>query len=671
MLIYIMSCIAPLVLNAQQPEEMQGLNIDSVIITGNKQTIAIHNNTDGTISWEMNTMQNMPQILGNANPLHYLQMLPGIQTNSEYRGGINVQGGENSHNIISINGTPLYNVNHLLGFFSTFNSSHYSTMTLAESPQTALHPCRIGANLEMESMDSVPAQIGGDLQIGLIASQGTMRIPFNKSSALTISARTSYINMFYGEWLKADKSKLKYEFYDLNATYINHFDRNNLISIDTYHGIDEATISENRYLSDMKDKWGNAMVSLKWLHHNTDKNLDISTSIYATTYKNRLNLNILQEQYMLNARVTDLGFRHNSSVKQWDYIVETIWHNIKPQTPEGTNYHNTTYANTPAINAMETSVGGDYLCRTSDKSTLTIGLRNNIYKTKHRCYFSADPTARIDFWTNDIHTSFSYSIRHQYMFQTGFSDIGLPTESWFGAGTHTHPQYAHCFNTSTEAPLFDNRYILKLSIYYKRLYNQLEYGGTALDLVNTDFDMMNQMLHGNGNNYGINIMLSKTSGKLTGWFSYAYGRAKRSYSSRTGKRQTYPANHERPHEINIMATYTHSNHWNFGTTLVACSGTPFTAPRSIFVMNGNIISDFASHNSNRLKPYYRLDASANYQWKGRNGLGHKINLSIYNLSCHDNELFHYMRTESNGNIYYRAVGFVSPILPSISYLIQI
>ena len=64
----------------------------------------------------MKFMENMPQILGNADPMHYAQMLPGVQTNNEYQGGIHVQGCDNEHNQITIGGVPVYNAVHLLGF---------------------------------------------------------------------------------------------------------------------------------------------------------------------------------------------------------------------------------------------------------------------------------------------------------------------------------------------------------------------------------------------------------------------------------------------------------------------------------------------------------------------------------------------------------------------------
>ena len=98
-------------------EKKQSIMLDSVLVHGKQHNASLKTESDKGILWNMRMMNDMPKILGNADPMHYAQMLPGVQTNNEYNGGIHVQGSENEHNELSIAGVPLYNVNHLLGFF--------------------------------------------------------------------------------------------------------------------------------------------------------------------------------------------------------------------------------------------------------------------------------------------------------------------------------------------------------------------------------------------------------------------------------------------------------------------------------------------------------------------------------------------------------------------------
>ena len=63
----------------------------------------------------------------------YLKKNVSPEKYAEYDAGLHIQGCDNSHNLISIEGVPVYNASHLLGFFSTFNPSHFSRMSITKS----------------------------------------------------------------------------------------------------------------------------------------------------------------------------------------------------------------------------------------------------------------------------------------------------------------------------------------------------------------------------------------------------------------------------------------------------------------------------------------------------------------------------------------------------------
>ena len=84
-------------------------------------------------------------------------------------------------------------------------------------------------------------------------------------------------------------------------------------------------------------------------------------------------------------------------------------------------------------------------------------------------------------------------------------------------------------------------------------------------------------------------------------------------------------------------------------------------------INGNIVSQYGPYNGNRIKPYFRLDASANYKWKSRRGMEKGINISLYNVTCRSNDLFYRVKFKQNKTFAYRPLSFFIPILPSVSY----
>ena len=675
--ILILFCFFTQAAHAQSPGKEQNIRLDSVTVSAVRRSLRVRQREDAVLV-DMKFMENMPQILGNADPMHYAQMLPGVQTNNEYQGGIHVQGCDNEHNQITIGGVPVYNAVHLLGFFSTFNATHFPSMSLSESAQQAGFSNRLGGELAMQLPEDVPDRVHAEASAGLISSQGTLRLPIDTHSALTLSLRASYINLLYSRWLRADETQVRYSFYDLNATYVNHLNPHHTILVDAYSGNDHAKLEEEDEMRMvMNERWGNHLGAFHW-RYTSGAGLKMQNTLYVTNYHNRLWLDMLQDSYGLSSRITDVGWRNLTSWQGLSGGAEVVRHDIRPQTIKNSTI-DAQHQASGRTHSLEMSLHAGYRLPLLRNVSAQLGVRGNLYHADGHTFSSLNPSVKLAYEADDTRLSVSYAMRHQYLFQAGFSDIGLPTEFWFSASHECLPQWAHGFNAKVEQYLWNRRWQVGLSLYYKRLYHQVEYGGTALDVAASDYRMEDQLLHGDGRNYGVGVQLSKCTGRLTGWVSYAYGRARRTYPMDAignsydpkGERRTYPANHDRPHEVNLVATYTMPRHWSFGTTFVGCTGTPFTAPKAVYVMNNNLMSLYSEHNSNRLKSYWRMDVSANYRWKGRRGLEHGLNLSVYNVLCRKNDLFHCMRTQRDGQTYYRAVRFFAPLLPSVSYFIKL
>lgn len=649
---------------AQDSVNIRSILLDSLVVKGNRYSSPIKETGDGAILWDMGKMDDLPKILGNADPVHYTQMLPGIGTNAEYQSGIHVQGCDNSHNYVSLNGVPIYNVNHLLGFFSIFNASHFSTLNIRKSLYRASTANRLGGGLEMQASEEIPVKTNGEVVVGLISSQGTVRLPLTNQTALTVSLRGAYLNMLYGSWLKADETQTRYSFSDCNVTLCHHADERNTISVDFYMGGDDGGFSESGYLSDTKLKWGNLMGAVHWLHKGNG--FDIRQSVYTTYYHNKFHLSMQELSYRLPSSIMDVGYKGNVSLGRWNMGVETFWHNIQPQYLDTDNTFNISNGDTERQKSMESSAFLEYTLPLRSGLSMTMGARASLYNVDGSAFGSVDPSLSILYDDKTFMLSASCYLRHQYLFQTGFSSSGLPTEFWVSSGSIHRPQYAYGGAVAASSYLLRRRYRLSAEVFYKRLYHQVEYQGNILDLVNTEYNLDNCLIHGNGSNCGFSVMLNKCSGNLKGWIAYSYTYARRRFAELADNRK-YPASHERPHEINSLVTYRLPGHWSFGGTVVFASGTPFTAPLSMELVNGNIVSQYGPFNGNRLKPYFRLDASVNYKWKSRRGNENGINLSLYNVTCRRNDLFYRIKMKVNKSFAYRPLSFVLPILPSISY----
>ena len=164
-----------------QSDSLSVQSIEEVVVEEVRQPI-VRYSALGKTYWSIKAMQSMPM----GDPLRNIQLLPGVQTASENTGGTFVQGCDNSHNFTSINGAPVYYPMHLLGYFSTFNSSHFRHLSFSKSVHlTAAN--RLGAEVSMETADTIPESFGMDMDLGLLTVQGAMRIPLGKKLGVSVA----------------------------------------------------------------------------------------------------------------------------------------------------------------------------------------------------------------------------------------------------------------------------------------------------------------------------------------------------------------------------------------------------------------------------------------------------------------------------------------------------
>ena len=638
--------------------------LDSISIVEDKYSSYIAPVNDGkTIVWNMQMMHRLPKILGNADPVHYLQMFPGVQTNSEYDAGMHIQGCENMHNTLAIGGVPVYNAAHLLGLFSVFNSSHYPEMSFTKYIYECMTSGRLGGELNMELPSVVPDSLTGEFAVGVMSSQGTLRIPVNKKTALFVSLRASYLNLLYGSLLKLDGSQLKYSFSDFNATYLYNPSERNKIWLDIYGGYDDAFIIESA-ASEFSAQWGNFLIAAH--HEYLSDDFKLKHYVYTTNYKNCFSILRQELDFRMPSAISDFGYAGTLTGENWRCGLSAVLHRIKPQSPLLKTESKYKEHEAVTRNSQEYLLHGKYTYTLFENFNFEGGANTNFYVSpSSELYASLNPAVTMGYKTSSFgHLNLSWDIRHQYILQTGISNIGLPIEFRILSDKNLLPQYSHNYTLSYSKGLFGGDYFLSCEMYYKQLYNQIEYDGNIFDFYSGNFNLENALNIGDGENYGLNIMLNKCVGTLTGWLSMAVGRAMR-HSSLYGT-DSYPANHERLYEFNAVGTYKFNDKLDVGATFVAASGTPFTAPKSFYILNGNLVSEYEKHNANRVPPYSRLDLSMNYTFYKKAGMERGINFSLYNTLMNKNKIYYRLKFYE-GQYAYRGMGFIMRILPSVSY----
>ena len=646
--------------------------LDTVNISAFKNTSPIKGLNTGQIVLDMSYLENLPKFLGNTDPISVARMLPGVRTSDEYDGRLNIDGGSNEHNMLSLDGVPLYNVNHLLGFFSTFISSHYKSMSLSRTPFSAQSHNRLGGELVFcSNEDSVTDKLKGEISVGLISTQGTVIVPTGKRSNLTLSVRDSYINMLYSNWLKTDGLSAEYSFFDSNATWTCILNDKNSLTADAYWGMDNVLFNNDKFFAEIGFKWGNNAEALHWTHKDIVHDLIIKQTLYRTEYSSRFDIKHEEDISMsMPTGITDYGYNLKMNLKQLALGADFIFHSAQLQSPVIAGTYNSSDMGSERQSNLECSAFVDYNRSLSDNFTLNCGFRGNCFFVDKYRYRSIDPSITISYhnFRRDWDLSLNLTQRHQFLFQTGVTDYGLPLEFWFTADDEHNPQFMRGVTFSGCIPLFNGDYSLSTSAYYRKLYNQLDYYGSLLDFMSTDYSLYDHLIKGEGVNYGVDVMLTKNTGNLVGWISYSFGRAMRNFNV-NGRDGDYPARHERRHELDMLFTYKTGKRWEPSCTFVAAEGLPFTAPDFFYIMNQQVIVKYGDYNAYRLKTYIRMDMSVNVKLAHKNRTfikDHGLSISLYNVLCRNNVISCQMKIYED-KLYYGNIAFVSTVLPTVSY----
>lgn len=663
--------------SAEMTDTLNHYGLQTVEIRGKRLRSPLRE-IEGSSIISMSFMDEMPHILGNADPLHYAQLLPGVQTNSEYDAGLHIQGCDNSHNYVSLGGAPVYNAAHLLGFFSIFNAGHFTEMSLQKSPVSASFPNRLGGRVDMLTPTWLAAEdslsvgaVHGELSVGPMSSQGTLRLPVGKRSLLLLSARAAYLNLLYSKWLEVDGDEVKYDFSDYNLSYITQLDDANVLKIEGYWGYDNMKIGQASYGLQGKLKWDNTMAALHWYSRSKDglneggKDWSMEQMVYYSRYANRLNVGEYSFQVGMRSFIFDLGYKGNFSWGRWRMGAEVVRHQLLPQdigiTGNLANYQTDAHHQL----ATEASVYLQYCQPLGEKLLMEMGARVSGYHCQ-KSFYRVMPHLKFNYdLSPSAKLNLNLGIRNQYLFQTGFSSAGLPTEFWFAADKNHRPQYAYHAALQGEFWFAEKEYRLSVETYYKWLMNQIENNSNMFDILFSSYSFDGSLLHGKGYNYGLNLLLEKRRGKLTGWLSGSLGRAMRKFDG-AQYQGWYPAGHERIYELNAVATYRINRRVSLGSTYVLASGTPYTNVNYAYLMSGNLVTEYGPHNGSRVKPYMRLDLSVSYDFATKGSVRSGINFSLYNVTMHGNDLFYRIKVYDN-HVRYNAFKFLMPIMPSINY----
>ncbi|MCF0174153.1 MAG: hypothetical protein HUJ95_02325 [Bacteroidales bacterium] len=628
----------------------------------NNPTITIREAS--VIALDAISLERLPKFLGSADPIRYIQTVSGVMTNNESTAGVYVQGCDESASAIMIGDAAVYYPNHLLGIGSGFIGSHLKEVSLEKSIHGASSPNRIGGLINIVPDSSIPRNFTGNVTLGLIASEATLKTPMGKKASFNFSARASYINAIFGPLLKFEDFRTGYGYQDMNMTMGFQPTANDKIVLTSYFGRDQMNLYD-KTSTDIVPRWRNGAVSLSWDHHFSDGNLS-HTAIWASHYGNNLKLWTGTISASSRSNILSYGVRQrfDISVGESGNIQTGFEYTLNQTLPlwiNSTGEDVIVQRDVKYDFAHEASIFADYMFHKGIFG-LKAGVKGTFWHNGGPM-LSLDPRLSLSFDVAPKHTlTFHAGLYHQYLHKIAIFDCGLPGDFWTVASKDLPSEMAISTTLAYNWSSTDDMWSIAAEVYGKRIFRTAKCAASVISLVDKQFDYASAMCIGDGYNYGFDLTATKTRGIFKGYVSYSFCMAMRRFE----KLGYYwiPADNTRRHNLNIVATVNPWRNWNFGASFVLATGTPYTAPRYSYIVANRIIAQYSAYNANFLPLTHRLDISADWTVLNRGRHTLVIDLSVYNVYSHSNIQF--ILPMSQSALTLKQIALLAIPIPSLS-----
>jgi len=683
-------------------------NLDEVIITENKKKADIKNAEMSINKLNIQTVKQMPVVLGEVDIIKSILQLPGVTNSGEGQSGFNVRGGSADQNLVLLDEATVYNTSHLFGFFSVFNSDVIKDLKLYKGGIPARFGGRLSSVLDIYQKEGNKEQYKFNGGIGLISSRLMAEGPIVKDKgSFVIAGRGSYGHLF----LKLADNKNSAYFYDLNTKLNYELNDNNSIFLSGYFGRDLFDLNGG-----FVNTYGNSFGNLRWNHLFSDKLFS--------------NLSIIYSDYYYGLKLDYFGFNWDSGIQNFNLKYD-FKHYLSNSTKltYGLNaqYYNfnpgkiTPIDNESGINpdqldkkyAFEPAMYLDVEQKLSDKIAVNYGLRyskfyrlgkqdvniyeNNqavLYNEEFGVYEKATPIGVKSYDANETIASFgnleprfaisyafntdhsvkaSYNRMAQYLHLVTNTSSPTPLDIWSPSDDFFKPQVLDQFALGYFQNFNNNAYSLEVETFYKKSNNTINYIDGAQLVANNDLEQI--ILNGESRAYGAEFLLRKNTGKLEGWISYTLSRTEQKTPGRTANEpginngDWYRRGYDKLHNLSITSMYKWSDKWSFGSIFTLQSGQPTTFPNGQYEYQGVLIPSFGLRNENTLPAFHHLDISATYtpKPKKRSGWQGEWVFSIYNVYNRENAASINFRqnvdTAANEAVKFSIFG----IIPGITY----
>lgn len=497
-------------------------------------------------------------VLSSPDVLKTLQALPGVASGTEMLSNLYVHGGDGSDNLFLLDGVPLYQICHLGGIFSAFNTDVIENLDFYKSGFPARYGGRTSSVVDIKTKDGDFNEYKGLFSIGLLDGRVQFEGPIVKDkTSFNLALRRSWADaIMYPVCLlrsteeekdgttTAKSNILGYSFTDINAAVTHKFSVSNILSARFYLGNDNllktgktsvaSALGKSDTHSELDMSWGNILTSLDWNYILTERwNMHIigywsgsrSAIGYFDTFSQESSSsngvvspykwdksNVMTSHNVLDDIGLTTGFDWRPSSGHhvrlgWSYI----HHFYKPDYGYGESYnvsnrvvYDTFFSDTVRAGGHEASLFAEDEIAVTKWLKVNAGLRNTIYAAEGKVWNSLEPRVAMKVQlAPNVNVKASYAEMSQFSHLVATTYLDLPTNCWLPSGERVAPMTSRQIACGIYSKMPHNIH-LNVEGWYKTMDNLVEYNGMSSLFVRLD-EWQESFKVGRGRSYGLEL----------------------------------------------------------------------------------------------------------------------------------------------------------------------
>lgn len=589
-------------------------------------------------------IEAIPAILGEPDMQQAILSSAGVSSVGEGTTGFNVRGGKTDHNLILVDEAPLYNTAHLFGFISVINNDAVKSIKFYKAGVPARYGGRTSSVVDIRLREGNSRSFEGSLSLNPVSSKIGLEVPIIKEKLnVYFSGRRSFLDLFMNLPDNTNQEGQELSFHDATLKLNFILNKRNRIFLSGYSGADHFNQQylDNGQVNKDGFGWGDRLATLRWNHVFSDKvfsNLTLISGNYKFEYETSFD-DIAGQPTNGESGVkttegkVDVSFFLNS---KFDFHVGAGVKNNE-FTPLNQKSSSTNHLPGPKEYGLEYFSYVDFESNPLPQLKIRAGLRyaglwnygpGFIYKYDPNLpeseisvteveriaanktiahYHNPEPRVALSYQLDNSNAvKIAYDRMIQYVHLLSSSNAIVPFDSWAPAGYHLKPTISD--QVTIGYVKAKEQWQISIDLFSKKMSNFVEFRENQLLLFLDQKEV--SMLPAELNSHGVEITVDAKGRKWDWSANYTWSRSfvktlSPWESIQINDGQAYPSNYDRPHNLNLLASFMPSQRIRLNSKFMFQSGRPITLPEGR--INNLII--YSDRNSFRLKPNHRLDVS--------------------------------------------------------------